>query len=228
LLRQSALLVGRLVAGLEIDAVIARGARGRRRDWMSRTRGFALALTLACFAGPASGAPIWTESVDGDLSGNRAAPTALAAGIGSNQVSGTTVAGDLDYFSLLIPAGATLSQIVLTNTTLSSFDLAFLAIQSGSTFTVDPSNPDVSQLLGWVHLRSNQVGTDILDNLAIGSGAIGFLPPLGPGTYSFWLQQTGGAVTGYGLDFVVVPEPMAASLLALGLTGLAFAGRRRR
>ena len=71
------------------------------------------------------------------------------------------------------------------------------------------------------------LGTNILDDMGVGSGAIGFIPPLGAGTYSFWLQQTGGAVIGYGLDFVVVPEPTAAGLLSLGLLGLAFVGRRR-
>ena len=85
----------------------------------------------------------------------------------------------------------------------------------------------MANLLGWVHLSSSLLGTDVLDNIGTGPGAIGFLPPLGPGTYSFWLQQTGGSLTTYGLDLVVVPEPTAAALLALGLLGLA-ASRRRR
>ena len=72
-----------------------------------------------------------------------------------------------------------------------------------------------------MHPGEHLLGTDILDDLGEGDGAIGFTPPLGPGTYSFWLQQVNDPFTAYGLDFVVVPEPASAALLALGLTALA-------
>ena len=62
---------------------------------------------------------------------------------------------------------------------------------------------------------------------AIGTNALSFIPPLGPGTNSLWLQQTGSAVIGCGDGFVVVPEPTAAALSMLGVLGLAFVGRRR-
>ena len=195
---------------------------------MSRISHFALILSLiGALAASASAVPIWTEGVDGDLSNDRLAPTSLGVlGNGTHGISGTTVVGDRDYFTIVIPSGSVLSQIVLTQFD-QPLELAFLAVQSGTTITVDPLAPSAATLLGWVHPSAALLGTDILDDMGAGGGAIGFLPPLGSGTYSFWLQQTGGAVIGYGFDFVVVPEPAAAVMLALGLAGLAVAGRRR-
>jgi hypothetical protein len=184
------------------------------------------ALAAAVLSQGALAAPIWTESVNGDLSNDHLAPTALALGLGSNTVSGTTITGDRDYFTVVVPAGRQISSILLSGFDL-PFDLAFVAIQSGGIITENPGAPNVANLLGWVHIGAHLLGTDILDDLGTGPGAIGFLPPLGPGTYSFWVQQTGGTLTSYGLDIVTVPEPTAAALLALGLLGLAFAGRRR-
>jgi hypothetical protein len=195
---------------------------------MSRTGRLALALCLSLGLAQAGfAAPIWTESTDGDLSNAFSAPTPLPAlAVGSNTLTGTTVVGDRDYFTIVVPSGAVLSQITLTAFS-QPFDLAFLAIQNGSVITESPTAPNVANLLGWVHPGASMLGTNILDDLALGTGAQGFTPPLGPGTYSFWLQQTGSAVIGYGFDFVVVPEPTAAALLALGLLGLLFVGRRR-
>ena len=193
-----------------------------------RTSKFGLiSILIGALAASASAAPIWTESTDGDLSNDRLAPTSLGVlGNGSNTVTGTTVANERDYFTIVIPSGSVLSQIVLTQYDHPT-ELAFLAVQSGTTITVDPLAPSAATLLGWVHPSASLLGTDILDDMGAGFGAIGFLPPLGPGTYSFWLQQTGGTVIGYGLDFVVVPEPTAAMSLALGLTGIGVARRRR-
>jgi hypothetical protein len=194
---------------------------------MSRLGRLASALCLSIgLAHAATAAPIWTESVDGDLSNDRLVPTPLAVALGSNTLTGTTVVGDRDYFSIVVPSGAVLQQITLTAFD-QPFDQAFLAVQTGGTITEVPTAPNVANLLGWVHPNATMIGTNILDDLALGTGAIGFIPPLGPGTYSFWMQQTGSAVIGYGIDFVVVPEPTAAALLALGLLGLVIVGRRR-
>jgi hypothetical protein len=175
-----------------------------------------------------SAATIWSEGVNGDLSGNRAAPTALAVASGTNTISGSTTGGDLDYFTFTVPAGST-----FTNLRLASFgatNLAFLAIQPGSAITENPGAPVAANLLGYVHLGPALVGTDILDNMAASNGlsppAQGFSLPLGPGSYAFWLQQANATPTSYSLDLVIAPEPASAGLVAAGLASLA--ARRRR
>lgn len=61
-------------------------------------------------------------------------------------------------------------------------------------------------------------GSDLLARLGLAqTGGSGFTPPLGPGTYTFLIQQTGPPLTGFTLAFVVVPEPSSAALLGAGL-----------
>jgi hypothetical protein len=62
-------------------------------------------------------------------------------------------------------------------------------------------------------------------------GATGFVPPLGPGTYSVWVQENGvcgPSLCHYGLDFVLVPEPASSAGVLTGLALLAFVRRYRR
>ena len=44
--------------------------------------------------------PLWDETLNGDLSGNRLEPTPFGLNEGSNALSGVTVVGDLAYFSI--------------------------------------------------------------------------------------------------------------------------------
>lgn len=188
-------------------------------------RTLVLFLTLALGAQGASAATIWDESVDGDLSSNRLAPTVLTLAVGSNTISGTVIAGERDYFRFNVGAGQQVTQIILSG--YAPANLGFLAVQTGTTITVDPLAPVAGPLLGYVHTAGAQVGTDILDDMALGAGSIGFVPPLGANDYSFWMQQTSAILTSYSFDVVLVPEPATASLLALGLGLLTVAGRRR-
>jgi hypothetical protein len=195
---------------------------------MSRFRTVALAgLVAAVITSPAAAVTIWDEGVDGDLSGAQAAPTLLALGLGTNSISGTTLAGDLDFFSITVPAGTGLARLVLTAHE-SVDDLSFLAIESGPVITDLTS---ATNMLGWLHPSPAFVGADILDDMALGAGAIGFAAPLGPGTYALWMQQTGPEIVAYGFDLIVepaaVPEPPMFGLLALGLVALAAARRLR-
>ena len=182
---------------------------------------------LACllFSTAAHALTIHDESVDGDLSGDPAAPTALAFGAGSNRVIGsvTTPSGDTrDYFSFTIGAGAALTGIVLDAYT--PFDITFQALASGTTSFI-PSGATGGLFLGSSHLNGASVGNDILPLMeALPFGGLGFSTPLGPGTYTYLIQQTGSELTQYTLDFQVIPEPGTGVLVALGLGALA---RRR-
>ena len=198
------------------------------RSWLAAlaAAGVAVALSQSAVA-----VTIHSEAVNGDLSGNRLAPTALALGVGTNTIIGTTVRNDLDYYRVTLPAGATLTGLVLASFA-STDDVAFMAIQSGPTFTTPNDNPDVAVLLGYTHFGTGGiaetavVGTSILDELGAGPGAIGFTPPLPSATYTFWVQQLQTNLVSYRFDYVVVPEPSTAALVALGLAALAAARRR--
>jgi hypothetical protein len=183
----------------------------------------ALIATLLCMPTASWAAFVYDESVDGDLSNDGLNPTVLTAGSGANSLSGSTIAGDLDYFTFNVADGLTLDSIILVEFNTSD-DLAFMAVLSGPVFDVPPDITDPSPLLGWVHISEFLVGTDILDDLGNGSGAIGFTPPLPSGDYSFWIQQTGDEQVDYSLQFNVsgaaVPVPAALYLFGSGLLTL--------
>ena len=171
---------------------------------------------------------------DGDLSGlasepNRFGNSPLSIGysIGSNTILGSTIAGDYDILNFTVGSGELLTAINVVSY-VSTDDRAFLAVQSGSRWQNGlggGANFTVGTLLGYAHFGTHvdaaQAGTDILDNLGAGAGAIGFSGPLGPGTYTFLIQQTGAAVVNYGLDFqlTAVPEPSEYAAMAGALLG---------
>jgi hypothetical protein len=127
---------------------------------------------------------------------------------------------DLDYFTITIPPGQALSQLILESY-FSLDPFAFLAIQPGPIFPNDPSSVEPQDLMGWTHMRAGQVGTDILPEMA--SLGYGFTIPLAAGTYTFWGQQLGDP-TDYILNFVIVPAPFSGAFLF----GAAAMLRRRR
>ena len=183
--------------------------RARVAPWIVA---FALAaLPAAALAGS------YSEFVSGDISGNRAAPTSLTLDLGDNPISGTTVAGDLDYITVLAP-GAITALLLTQFDTANPLELAFVAIQAGTTFTEPNTGTNVANLLGYSHIGL-PTGTDYLPLLGAGAGAIGFTPPLTGPAYTFWIQQTGANLVNYTLD-VVVPEPSALALLGLAAAAL--------
>jgi hypothetical protein len=61
-------------------------------------------------------------------------------------------------------------------------------------------------MYGYLHFgtEAENVGTDILDDMGVAPGAVGFVPPLAAASYTFWLQQgTTGVSTAHQLNFVV-------------------------
>ncbi len=178
-------------------------------------------LALACSSRAAAGV-VWDESVNGDISNNRAAPSAVTLAAGSNDVLGSVRGSpsDIDYLTITVPAGDTLAQLVLKS--FASTDTqGFIAIQHGATFTEPPTGTNVGNLLGYTHFGpgAGNVGADLLPEMAVSAAAQDFTAPLPAGQYTFWIQQL-GAVTTYDFNMVVNPVPEPSSL-ALG--GLAIA-----
>lgn len=186
-----------------------------------RVRVLPVALAAALLVAPLAGASSWDETTNGDLSGNRLTPSSLSLTPGDNTVTGTVIQGDLDYLTIVVPAGFTLTQINLLSF-VSVDDLAFIGMQAGSTFTQPPTGTDVTQLLGWAHYGL-PAPAPYFATIGSGSGAIGFDAPLPAGPYTLWLQQTSAQQVAYSWDFVVgggVPEPGSATLVGLGLAAL--------
>ena len=180
----------------------------------------ALLAATACIADV-----VWDEDIDGSLSTDRFNTTNFGTlEAGSNNLICDTQSGISKFFTFTIGAGQELSAIILDEW-ISEDDLGFLGIVTGDFFDVDPANPDVTQLLGYVHHGETSVNTDILPAMGQGPGSQGFVGALGPGDYSFWIRQGGSQLTTQDLNFVVTPAPGAVALM--GLAGVA-ARRRRR
>jgi hypothetical protein len=195
-----------------------------------------MAVTALIAVAPAK-ATTYDESVSGDLSNDKAAPTALTLTPGLNSVIGT-VAGfppegsdPQDWVSFTIPAGYVMVSYV-NSAYNSADDQGFTGFQVGSTFSGDEfvagsyagyahygteaNNPD-----GSPHTAST-VGVNLLrrmTNSNFDPGTTGFTFPLPAGTYTFLIQQGDPSVTGYQFDMTVraVPEPGSSlCLLAIG------------
>lgn len=190
-----------------------------------------LPLCLFLFALQASAVTIHDEAANGDLSSDPLAPTPLSFGLGDNDVSGTiqTPADTRDYFTFNIAPGQSLNSITLVNyfdVLGNPTDTGFAGIIAG-TSSFAPSRTTVGDFLGTNHVIPAQIGTDILDALqGAPFGGQGFTAPLGPGDYTFLIQQTGPELTGYDLTFAVVPEPGTGVLIAGGL--IALSSRRKQ
>ncbi len=152
---------------------------------------------------------LWNEANDGLLSSDNFTPTPVGQlQPGSNTITGTVDVSpfiDPDFFTFEVPAGSTLTQIILTK---------YETTQNSSFFGVEAGN-EISDLYGFNlmggaligGIDGANVGDNILDDISgstIGNGSIN--GSLGPGTYSVWFQEQGGPVN-YEFDFQTVPEP---------------------
>lgn len=192
-----------------------------------------LTTSLLCIG--TAHAQLFDEAANGDASNDAAAPTVLNLSSGSNLVSGSVtrsndiVAGDIDFFTFTITDGEMLEGIFLTAYDPPN-DRGFHAINTGPTGIV-PSGPnagDPSEYLGATHLSFVGADTNLLDDFATPLAGQGVEGPLGPGTYSYIIQQTGPVVSTYTLDFTVVPEPASGSVAYLLGCILAASRLRRR
>jgi hypothetical protein len=174
----------------------------------------------------------YDESVNGDLSGDRAHPTSINLTTGSNLITATSMSGDVEYITITLPAGQRLSAIVVKSNTSTS--LSFIGVQAGATFTEPPSGTNVAHLLGYSHfgVGNATIGQDILPMMGTAAGAIDFSPPLTAPPYTFWSQETSSAPSTYTLDFQVTAPPANVPLSPVAMGALALllvaAGASRR
>jgi len=182
-----------------------------------------------------------------EFSHDRTMPTPVTLVAGHNDILGTdgrpsasTDPLNPDYFTFTVPTGFALAAItVLPNTTSAGpLNDSFIAIESPLiTLAPIPNPPNAVGLLGWFHFGPEDIDTDILPEMGLTDpahmGSTGFTPPLGAGTYSIWVQETGVCgpdLCHYGLDFVLapIPEPASSAGLLTGIAVLAAVRRYRR
>jgi hypothetical protein len=173
---------------------------------------------------------VWNEPVNGDLSSVPGSPTAVSFLNGSNTIIGTLSEpnGDLrDYLTFTIGPDQFLTGLFLDAYVADG--VGFQGINSGNTSFI-PEAGTAGSFLGLEFVFSDFIGTDMLPLLADSAasyGSIGFTVPLGPGTYSYVIQEiTPGQSTSYQLSFNVVPEPTSAGFFCVA--GLLLSIRRRR
>ncbi|MFO0687282.1 MAG: hypothetical protein U0900_01090 [Myxococcota bacterium] len=198
---------------------------------IARLARLALAGWIALTAPIGASAFALDETLDGDLSGDRLAPTRLVLAPGANDLAMTSGSPsgsvDRDYFTFFVPAGWVLDSIFLLSAQVDGA-VSFIGLQSGPVFSEPPVGANVGNLLGWHHFGGSEAGTEILDDIATGAGSQGFIPPLPTGHYTFWAQDFGFQAA-YAMRFQVspLPEPELGAALASGLAGLGLLGRRR-
>lgn len=174
----------------------------------------------------------YDESIHGDLSGNPAAPTSLGTlGVGSHTLRAGFFDEDYDLATFTLAPGTYLDSIYLNS--YGGSTASFSGLQAGSTWTAGFGfGVDPAPLLGWVLFGESTLGTDILDDYAMGADAIGFSPPLPPGTYTLEFQETGSFPVSAEFTLNVVPEPStlataSITVASMGIVAL-LAHRRRR
>jgi len=150
-----------------------------------------------------------------DYSDNPAAPQQLqlvanVAGYELNLVNAVGGADRADYVRFSVPEGQRLSTFELRHYS-STDNVAFIAIQLGSSITATAQNP--APLKGYSHFGPGQVGSNLIN--ALGG-------PLEAGEYSVWIQQI-GAKTDYSFSLQTVPAPVPTPVLNPSYSLSAFA-----
>jgi len=178
---------------------------------------------------------VYQESVSGDFSGNGLSPTSISVALGSNQVFGTTgrdanAVVDRDYLTFTVPVGALWSGLLVLPGTTTLGNLGFIGLQAGNQVTVATNAVNAAGLLGYRHYNAADINTDILAEIGTaGNSSTGFTPPLGAGTYSLWIQETGTGTSNYGFDILLTaaPEPATYFTMLLALATFSFWRHKR-
>ena len=136
----------------------------------------------------------WNESVNGDLSNDPGAPTPVMFELGGDIVIGSVGAPEdtRDFLTFTVEPNQRFVSLSLLSYSFDNGDLvAFHALNEGPTSYI-PDVDTADNFLGGNHLEFSDSGRDLLPDLAMAPLAgTGFDVPLGPGTYSYVIQQTG-------------------------------------
>jgi hypothetical protein len=134
-------------------------------------------------------------------------PTPLSFAAGENTISGQVAAprNTRDFVTFTVPEGHELTKILVDNWDAEGDNIGFVHIDEG-TQTVIPAEDTSLEFLGGAHISAELFGPS--DNLLTAlanaeQGGTGFDAPLGPGDYSFNVQQTGPQESAYTLTFVI-------------------------
>lgn len=172
-----------------------------------------VAIAVLCMGTTAAqAATIWDEAVNGDLSNDGEATTPVVMTVGPNRVIGATGNSgqgvDADHFRFTVPPGTRLTSITLLDNTTVSGGSSFFGIAVGPSISA-------TNLLTFLHYSADQIGSNLMPMLGTG--------PLASGTYSVWVQETGGPVK-YGFEFVTTPVAINATVPTLPEWGLLLLG----
>ena len=118
------------------------------------TTGFALATLLAALATQPARATDYTESINGEISGDRFNPARIDlsygaggsnGGLGNNIITGSlgNIAGvtDRDYFTAIVPVGFNLSELRVGNQTTVGGGGSFIGVAQGAVTPVPEPAP---------------------------------------------------------------------------------------
>lgn len=192
------------------------------------------AVAIGTAASSSVGGLVHDESVVGDFSDDGFAPTAFLLRAGMTEIVGTFGASgvpdrhDLDYVSVTVPEGHVLTRLVLLDAYVGGA-FSFVALEAGPAVTVPPDNTSVeTSLLGWAHFGSASIGSDLLPEMSVSPGSVGFRSPLPAGTYSLWIMELDSSESyryRFGVEVVAIPGPGGAAVA--GASAVLF-GRRRK
>src|SRR5688572_26548578 len=176
-------------------------------------------FTVVLFFGSSvSAAVFWDEGVNGDLSNNQSSPNQFTLENGVNTLIGSVglSSGSQDWFTLTVPQDFQFNSIIPRAFT-SSDQIAFIGFQSGNSFVGNAG--DAASYMGYGHFGPGSfppqpVNSEMMPGMSTAPGAQGFTPPLGPGSYTFLIQQL-GSETGYRFDFTAIPEVRGQVLIAV-------------
>ena len=203
---------------------------------------FSAVLSLPVGLGSSAfGGTLWNSTVNGPLSTSGLTPTPLGPlTLGDNDVFATTGSSatgviDQNYFVVTVPVGFALGSITELPGTVVGGTASFIGVEAGSQVTVGSNPTTAAGLLGFTLYTTAEINTNILPLMGIpDNGSSGFTPPLGPGQYSFWIQEGAAGTFPYGFDLGLVstasvPEPgtLTTSLIGLALLIPVLLRRRR-
>ena len=193
-----------------------------RAQPVSRTLSAVVAVSVLC--ANAQAGIVADEAQLGDFSNDGLAPTHFSLAAGTNVVAGTFGASalpdvhDLDYVSFTVPAGHVMSRFVLIDAYVGGA-FSFVGMQAGPALTVPPDNWSIeTPLLGWAHFGSASIGRDLLPEMAVSPGSVGFTTPLPSGTYSLWIMELDTSESyryRFGIEVVAIPGPGALATTAV-------------